>query len=83
MKWFGQPWPDSTYRAPVCDNDDDWVATPVGEKCVFCPEDILPDNRGVMIPDGFTGEVHPAHIICLLANTIGPKTAAELARTFT
>jgi hypothetical protein len=40
--WFGRTW-----HAPI--NDGPWVATPVGELCLYCEQPIEEDDSGVLM----------------------------------
>jgi hypothetical protein len=49
VRWFGRPWPDDEYRAPVCDDDYYRVDTPVGQSCLWCPDLVAEHDRGVLM----------------------------------
>lgn len=59
--WFGDPWPSTELRAPVCEDDSRRVDTPIGSDCLLCSEAIAEGDRGLINP-------HPNHIECLLYN---------------
>lgn len=76
MNWFGSPWPSAGWRAPVCEDDDLRVPTPVGATCMYCGEDIEPDDRGISFPgyadvDGWVDEALYAHIECNMRTIMG------------
>lgn len=49
MRWFGQPWPAASYRAPICEDDQYEAPTPVGQRCIYCPDPITDGDRGVLM----------------------------------
>lgn len=79
-QWFGEPWPDEHLRAPVCMNDLDRVATPVGQECCWCHEAIQDGDRGILVPwvspeDYVAGGRHtyaPIHVECSVRQVVGP-----------
>jgi hypothetical protein len=78
MRWFGEPWPSEQLRAPVCQLDELRVATPVGERCLFCPAVIGPDDQGVLLPYVGMADVstlEPVHIDCLRKDVLGTELA--------
>lgn len=73
MRWFGEPWPATGPRAPVCEDDDYNVTTPVGRVCLFCGVAIDLRDQGLMMPnvtlDTSGGPIlltEPVHLGCLL-----------------
>lgn len=69
----------SDYRAPVCENDDDRVETPVGVECMECDEKIVEGDSGVVVNvmvlgDGFALGAYaaPMHKECMLRAAVGP-----------
>lgn len=68
MKWFGQTW-----GAPVC-HELDWIETPSGESCIYCPRPIGVHDQGFALPHlsapdasvGAVAVVVYAHRACLL-----------------
>jgi hypothetical protein len=90
MKWFGEPWPSAELPAPVCESDDDKIATPVGAICPYCTVAIAPDARGVAIPYLGSMSKHMSeplaalnyHARCLLASVVGDDLAAYAWREF-
>lgn len=77
--WFGDPWPSRNYRAPVCMNDLERIATPVGEECYLCREAVADGDQGTamasvrMDEDGapYSGGLVFAHKECGLRNVVG------------
>lgn len=67
MKRFGLPW-----GAPICE-DLEVAETPVGEKCQWCDEPILPTDSGVLIllisKEG--GGLKPWHWECHTRSVVG------------
>lgn len=62
LRWFGHP-----YDAPA------WVGMPevprpVGATCGLCLGLIDPDDDGLTVPDGSTGQPVPMHVGCFLGN---------------
>lgn len=72
MLWFGTPWPSERYRAPICEDDALRVTTPVGDACLWCEEEILEDDRGVMMAV-LREEMSqvPVHIECNFRQVMG------------
>lgn len=83
MKWFGSPWPSDwrTHgRAPVCEDEDNHVETPLGRDCFRCEQPIEDGDQGVVIPHyAVEEEVDelPWHIECFLQE-IGLPSAYKL-----
>jgi hypothetical protein len=73
MLWFGAPWPSEHDRAPICEDDTLRVATPVGETCFWCNEEILEDDRGVLMSVFREKEPAPEamHIECNFRQVMG------------
>jgi hypothetical protein len=70
--WFGEPWPADwrqNGRAPVCEDDAQRVATPVGDICVYCQGPIGETDQGIlmacMTADGGV-TAGGVHILCLI-----------------
>lgn len=78
VRWFGEAWPSPHEPAPVC-SDRKWrVATPAGETCLFCPEDIRLGDKGVVMPyapSSGPAILAPVHLECLLKDVFGSKLA--------
>lgn len=77
MYWFGEPWPSAELRAPVCEDDAEWVPTPIWAQCMFCNGTIAEGDRGVMIPSVAINEkgerlvsLSVVHVECLLRNVL-------------
>jgi hypothetical protein len=66
MNWFGEPWPTAQFRAPICEDDEKRIPTPVGETCIFCIESIEEDDRGEQLLGG-----EYVHVECGLRNVTG------------
>lgn len=66
MSWFGEPWPSAAERAPVCEDSNQRVTTPVGQACGFCAETVADGDRGTFF---LTGE--PCHAECSLREVLG------------
>lgn len=49
LRWFGEPWPDASDRAGVCEDDRYRVSAPVGHRCVGCEQPIYEHERGVVM----------------------------------
>jgi hypothetical protein len=49
VRWFGEPWPSRESPAPICDDDAFRVETPVGKRCLHCPDLIVEGERGVVM----------------------------------
>jgi len=49
VRWFGEPWPSTRARAPVCADDALQVEPPIGERCLGCGSVIEVDDRGVLV----------------------------------
>jgi hypothetical protein len=60
-RWFGPSW-----HAGFCAEEFHTV-TPVGDRCLFCGDEIEEDDQGLVMPSG-DGLLRPAHIQCLLEN---------------
>ena len=77
VRWFGEPWPSAELRAPVCEDDSEHVATPVGRRCVLCGEEIADGDRGtvgVVVHDSAEGPLwshEPTHVECATRNVLG------------
>ena len=75
--WFGEPWPSPELPAPICEDPAMRVATPVGERCLHCAEEISSGDQGVMqtyvdLIDGHPqGRVAPLHKECSLRTGLG------------
>lgn len=75
--WFGEPWPDATHRAPVCDDDTCRVPVPVGQTCLLCSEVIQDGNRGtfmgavIEVDGNYLAGTSPAHIECSHRAVVG------------
>ena len=76
MKWFGEPWPSDSERAPVCEDDARRAPVPVGQECAQCGESIAASARGVLIPT-FEDAFHPWHLECLLFSVLGGRMEGE------
>lgn len=72
-RWFGEPWPSADRRAPICDDDAERIAVPVGEPCLWCTEAIAATDRGVTMPYlSETGAVVVyIHIECHVRSVVG------------
>lgn len=62
MKWFGESW-----GAPVC-HALDWIETPAGEPCIYCPRPVGVHDQGFALPHLGAEDVVVvyAHRACLL-----------------
>src|SRR4051812_31533512 len=63
--WFGnleRPWGKLCVSMP-------YVATPVGQACLHCEEEIKEGDEGEMMPGG--GAIRPVHAECLLRMVMG------------
>lgn len=49
VKWFGEPWPSATIRAPVCQHDEDRVDTPIWQACIYCEKQFQEGDRGIVM----------------------------------
>lgn len=49
MRWFGEPWPDAENPAPICDDPVYRVDTPIGRRCLYCPDPIRARERGILM----------------------------------
>lgn len=67
--WFGEPWPDRQYRAPICEDDALRVATPYGQPCAWCAIPIDIDDRGSFLHTG--DGPRPLHNECGFRQTLG------------
>jgi hypothetical protein len=63
LRWFGH-----RYQAPAWDDMPESEEDVVGQNCDMCDEEIGPQDDGVTIPHGLTGERHPFHLECFLLN---------------
>ena len=90
MKWFGEPWPSAELRAPVCEDDAERMAVPIGETCERCQRLIAATDRGVTIPfltgglnwEGVLVQEIYYHAKCFLAVVVGDAMAAQLTRGY-
>lgn len=46
MRWFGEAWGEDG-PAPICDNEEFQIDTPVGKLCACCDEPFVAGDRGV------------------------------------
>ena len=69
--WFGEPWPRADHRASVCEDDEEQIATPVGEKCLLCSEEIVAGDRGTTMGSLKPGELNFVHVACTLREVTG------------
>lgn len=63
LRWFGH-----RYDAPAWDDMPRSEEDVIGRECDMCAEEIGPGDDGVTVPDAATGERHPFHVECFLAN---------------
>lgn len=76
MKFFGEPFPNKDFPAPIFVNAEE-VATPVGELCEYCSEPIEQGQTGFLFTYfGTRDEEIPWHRHCMLVSVVGEKTAA-------
>ena len=80
MHWFGSPWPSEEFRASVCEDDEDRVPLPDGERCAMCENVLEADAQGVVIPHVeespimpgmFIHELRYIHIDCMMRSILG------------
>lgn len=73
--WFGDPWPQAEYRAPVCQDDLFRAPTPTDVDCVMCGERIVEGDRGtslgVVRMPGYVTETGWMHAECSLRSVVG------------
>lgn len=48
MRWFGEPWPTTELRAPVCEDDAYRVVVPIGKPCLACEKPIKLGDQGIV-----------------------------------
>lgn len=76
-RWFGEPWPHSDWRAPVCEDEASRVDVPVGEVCPYCGAAIAAEDRGIVM--GYVGHdldgpgEAAVHLACLLSSIGAPS----------
>ena len=82
MHWWGDPWPSEHIRAPICENDELRIPTPVGLPCMWCEELIQMGDRGedmvVVMPDNENGVVAKTaymHLECQFRQVMGGPRA--------
>jgi hypothetical protein len=78
MQWFGEAWPRPDWPAPVCENANEHVKTPIGQRCFACEEQIADGDNGVVMPyigtdasGGHFATVRPCHKECWIRSTVG------------
>lgn len=76
MRWFGEPWPTTEQRAPICSDDEQRMEVPIGQRCAYCDRLISKKSRGVSMPRlpirfGITPEDEVAHLDCLRRAAFG------------
>lgn len=75
--WFGEPWPQPDFRAPICQDDRLRVPVPVGERCSYCDEPVEADHAGSFVWDATTGVPIPIHKECSVRSVAGPVAYLE------
>ena len=78
MVYFGEYWDAPAVDAAIAG------PTPLGERCVHCPDVIVEGDRGFMMPtvdvgpEGeFVSSVRPTHLECLIRMTVGGVACLE------
>lgn len=78
MPWFGDPWPSEDLRAPVCEDDNLRIATPVGEDCLLCGAPVLEGDRGTVLggyilnaQGNMAATTGYSHVECNLRSVLG------------
>lgn len=72
MKYFGRIWPSG-----ICD-DGDKVETPVGRPCLWCGEEIVDGDQGIMMSYMDTEvTLQPMHKNCMIRQTVGSVARIE------
>jgi hypothetical protein len=52
VRWFGEPWPSSEQRAPICEDEEFHRPAPAGQRCAHCGLVIHEGDQGVIMAWG-------------------------------